>query len=72
MQGWYPDVNIVSGKRFDSADESDIQAWLDSLKVEKEYEYWWYVAPTIINTFLEQYDLSGKKIITVATSGGNF
>lgn len=32
---------------------------------------WWYVAPTIINTFLEQYDLSGKKIVLFATSGGS-
>ncbi|MDY4836133.1 MAG: flavodoxin [Frisingicoccus sp.] len=31
LQEWYPDINIVSGKRFDGADESDIQAWLDSL-----------------------------------------
>lgn len=35
------------------------------------FPIWWYVAPTIINSFLEQYDLSGKKIITVATSGGS-
>lgn len=32
---------------------------------------WWYVAPTIINTFLEQYDLTGKTIILFATSGGS-
>ena len=31
----------------------------------------WYVAPTIINTFLESYDLSGKTIIPFATSGGS-
>ena len=30
-----------------------------------------YVAPTIINTFLEKYDFSGKKIILFATSGGS-
>lgn len=30
---------------------------------------WWYVAPTIINTFLEQYDLSGKTVVPFATSG---
>ena len=29
------------------------------------------MAPTIINTFLEQYDFSGKKIILFATSGGS-
>ena len=32
---------------------------------------WWYVAPTIINTFLESYDFSGKVIIPFATSGGS-
>lgn len=32
---------------------------------------WWYVAPTIINTFLEAYDFSGKKIVLFATSGGS-
>jgi len=35
------------------------------------FPIWWYVAPTIINTFLEQYDLTGKKIIPFATSGGS-
>ena len=35
------------------------------------FPIWWYVAPTIINTFLESYDLSGKKIVVFATSGGS-
>lgn len=35
------------------------------------FPIWWYVAPAIINTFLEQYDLTGKKIIPFATSGGS-
>ena len=35
------------------------------------FPIWWYVAPTIINTFLEKYDLAGKKIILFATSGGS-
>ena len=35
------------------------------------FPVWWYVAPTIINTFLEKYDFSGKKIILFATSGGS-
>ena len=35
------------------------------------FPIWWYVAPTIINTFLEQYDLSGKTIVLFATSGGS-
>ena len=49
-------------------------------KVENMEEYdtvfigfpiWWYVAPTIINTFLESCDLTGKTIIPFATSGGS-
>lgn len=35
------------------------------------FPIWWYVAPTIINSFLEKYDFSGKKIILFATSGGS-
>lgn len=35
------------------------------------FPIWWYVAPTIINTFLEKYDFSNKKIILFATSGGS-
>lgn len=35
------------------------------------FPIWWYVAPTIINTFLESYDLSGKTIVVFATSGGS-
>lgn len=35
------------------------------------FPIWWYIAPTIINTFLESYDLSGKTIIPFATSGGS-
>lgn len=33
------------------------------------FPIWWYTAPTIINTFLESYDFSGKTIILFATSG---
>ena len=35
------------------------------------FPIWWYVAPTIINTFLERSDFSGKKIFLFATSGGS-
>lgn len=35
------------------------------------FPIWWYVAPTIINTFLEAYDFSGKKIVLFATSGSS-
>ena len=35
------------------------------------FPIWWYIAPTIINTFLEKYDFSGKRIVLFATSGGS-
>ncbi len=35
------------------------------------FPIWWYVAPTIIDTFLESYDFSGKTLIPFATSGGS-
>lgn len=35
------------------------------------FPIWWYIAPTIVNAFLEGYDLTGKTIIPFATSGGS-
>ena len=35
------------------------------------FPIWWYMAPTIINSFLESYDFSGKTIVLFATSGGS-
>lgn len=35
------------------------------------FPIWWYVAPTIVNTFLEQYDLRGKTVVPLATSGSS-
>ena len=52
----------IAGKR-DNMDEYDT--------VFVGFPVWWYVAPTIINTFLESYDMTGKTIIPFATSGGS-
>ena len=52
----------ISGKRDNMAD-------YDTVFVG--FPIWWYVAPTIINTFLESYDLTGKTIVPFATSGGS-
>ena len=35
------------------------------------FPIWWYIAPTIVNTFLEAYDFSGKTVVLFATSGGS-
>ena len=52
----------IAGKR-DNMDEYDT--------IFIGFPIWWYVAPTIINTFLESYDFAGKTIILFATSGGS-
>ena len=59
----------------DHASRPEIAAKRDNMKdydtIFVGFPIWWYVAPTIINTFLESYDLTGKTIIPFATSGGS-
>lgn len=59
----------------DPASRPVIRGMRDNMKdydtVFVGFPIWWYVAPTIINTFLESYDLTGKTIIPFATSGGS-
>ena len=40
-------------------------------KVYIGFPIWWYTAPTIINTFIEANDLTGKTVVLFATSGGS-
>ena len=35
------------------------------------FPVWWYREPSIIDTFAEEYDFSGKTIVPFATSGGS-
>jgi len=75
------DLNWMDKKSRSSIEMSDKTFRPEMVKKElnmSEYEsillgfpIWWYVAPTIINTFLESYDFSGKKITLFATSGGS-
>ena len=51
------------------AETLDTMAQYDTVFVG--FPIWWYVAPTIIDTFLEQYDFAGKTMIPFATSGGS-
>ena len=48
-----------------------IQNMADYDTVYLGFPIWWYVAPTIVNTFLETHDFSGKTIIPFFTSGGS-
>ncbi len=58
-----PDSRPAIARKRDNMNEYDI--------IFVGFPIWWYVAPTIINTFLESYDLKGKTIIPFATSGGS-
>ena len=59
----------------DPASRPEIAVKRDNMKdydtIFVGFPIWWYVAPTIINTFLESYDLTSKTIIPFATSGGS-
>lgn len=55
---------VIAAKR-DNMDE------YDTIFVFVGFPIWWYIAPTIINTFLESYNLKGKTVIPFATSGGS-
>jgi flavodoxin len=50
------------------ADKTDISAY-DTVFVG--FPVWWYREPSIIDTFMEQYDFSGKKVVPFCTSGGS-
>ena len=59
----------------DPASRPEIAVKRDNMKdydtIFVGFPIWWYVAPTIIDTFVESYDLSGKTIVPFATSGGS-
>lgn len=75
------DLNWMDKKSRSSMEMNDksfrpeiVKKELDLTKYETilvGFPIWWYVAPTIINTFLESYDFRGKKIVLFATSGGS-
>lgn len=76
------DLNWQNSKSRSSVEMNDHPEFRPAIagKVENLAQYdtvlvgfpiWWYVAPTIINTFLESYDFSGKKIVLFATSGSS-
>lgn len=61
----------MSDKAFRPATANKVENMDEYDTVYVGFPIWWYVAPTIINTFLESYDLEGKTIIPFATSGGS-
>ena len=70
--------NKKSRSSVEMADKSSRPAIANRVDNMEQYDtvfvgfpIWWYIAPTIINTFLEQYDFAGKTIIPFFTSGGS-
>lgn len=61
----------MSNKSFRPAVSGKLENMTEYDTIYVGFPIWWYVAPTIINTFLEQYDMNGKTIIPFATSGGS-
>ena len=43
----------------------------DYEKIVLGFPVWWYTAPTIINTFIEENDLTGKEVYVFVTSGSS-
>lgn len=70
--------NKQSRSSVEMDDKSSRPAITDKLSNMQEYDIifigfpiWWYTCPTIINTFMEAYDFTGKTVIPFATSGGS-
>ena len=61
----------MADKSFRPAMTTKIANMADYDTVFVGFPIWWYVAPTIVNTFLEAHDLAGKRIVSFFTSGGS-
>ena len=72
---WHDSHSRSSVEMKDPASRPEIDGTRDNMAeydvIYLGFPIWWYVAPTIINTFLERYDLTGKTIVPFATSGGS-
>ena len=72
---WSDKKSRSSVEMQDSASRPPIASKVVSMKnydvVFVGFPIWWYVAPSIINTFLESYDFSGKIIVPFCTSGSS-
>lgn len=71
-------MNKKSRSSLEMADKSSRPAIKNKVTNLNEYDkviigfpVWWYTAPTIINTFIEENDLTGKDIYIFVTSGGS-
>lgn len=72
---WMDKKSRSSVEMNDPASRPEIEKKMDDISaydtVVIGFPIWWYTAPTIIKTFLESYDFTGKKIALFATSGSS-
>ena len=72
---WHDDKSRSSVEMKDPASRPAVKNKVEDMAqydvVFLGYPVWWYVAPTIINTFIDENNLDGKKVYCFATSGGS-
>lgn len=71
---WEDENSRSSVEMKDASARPDIKNKINLANYETIYlgfPIWWYTAPRIINTFLESYDFTNKKVYLFATSGGS-
>ena len=61
----------MNDKEFRPPVKNKVDNLADYQKIVIGFPVWWYTAPTIINTFIEENDLTGKEIYVFCTSGGS-
>ena len=61
----------MNDKSFRPPVKSKVENLNEYDKVVIGFPVWWYTAPTIINTFIEENDLTDKSIYVFCTSGGS-
>ena len=64
-------VEMHDEKARPEIEENEIPKWEEYEVIFLGFPIWWYVAPRIINTFLESHDCSGKIIVPFCTSSGS-
>lgn len=71
---WHDSKSRTSKEANDNSIRPAIKSKVDLSKYDTvilAFPIWWYTAPKIIWTFVEQNDLSGKNVVSLCTSGGS-
>ena len=71
---WHDRKSRTSKEANDAKSRPAIKSKVDLSKYDTvvlAFPIWWYTAPKIMWTFVEQNDLSGKNVVALCTSGGS-